>query len=179
MKGTGRPTVYDQELHDLWVWSLALEGLTDKEIAQRMGIAKSTLNKWKLEHPSFSDSIKQGKAGPDAKVVKSLYQRAIGYDYEEREVILDTVSGRPTRIKQTKKHVPPDVTAGIFWTKNRMSDQWRDNKKFEQERIDIEHKRLALEYEKLEIYKQKAGLGPVPDDAPILMDSLGAPDDGV
>jgi len=173
----GRPTAYDPDTHNDWVWALALQGFTDVEIAKKMGISKATLNNWKKEYPDFLDSIKRGKEGPDSKVVRSLYQRATGYDAEDSKIILDAATGRPIRIERTKRHVPPDVTAGIFWTKNRQADQWRDNKKLDQERLDLEYKKLDIEREKLEVLKQRAGLSDEPLDAPILVDSLGIPDD--
>jgi len=124
-----RPKEYIQDLHDSWAWSLAMEGLTDKEIAQKMGIAKSTLNKWKIDFPSFSDSLKAGKEPVDSTVQKSLYQRAIGYSFKEKKVIveLDTNGNqKPARIETTEKIVPPDTTAQIFWLKNRRPDLWRE-----------------------------------------------------
>lgn len=33
---------------------------------------------------------------------------------------------KPVKIEKTKKHVPPDVTAQIFWLKNRQRDRWQD-----------------------------------------------------
>ena len=125
----GRPSAYIEELHNDWAWSLAAEGLTDKEIAEKMGVAKSTLNKWKLGFPSFSDSLKRGKEIIDAQVQKSLYQRAIGYEYKEKKVIVELDSNgnqKPARIETTEKIVPPDTTAQIFWLKNRQPDKWRD-----------------------------------------------------
>ena len=125
----GRPSGYIEDLHNDWAWSLAAEGLTDKEIAEKMGIAKSTLNKWKLENQSFSDSLKNGKETIDAQVQKSLYQRAIGYEYKEKKVIVELDNNgnqKPARIETTEKLVPPDTTAQIFWLKNRQPDKWRD-----------------------------------------------------
>jgi hypothetical protein len=29
------------------------------------------------------------------------------------------------------EHVPPDVTAGIYWTKNRMPERWRDQQQID------------------------------------------------
>jgi len=125
----GRPREYLEEIHDVWAWSLAVEGLTDKEIAKRIGIAKSTLNKWKNDFPSFSDSLKSGKETIDSKVEKSLFQRAIGYSYKEKKVVIEMDANgnqKPARIETTEKIVPPDTTAQIFWLKNRKSKEWRD-----------------------------------------------------
>jgi len=124
-----RPKEYIQDLHDNWAWSLATEGLTDKEIAEKMGIAKSTLNKWKIDFPTFSDSLKAGKEPVDSTVQKSLYQRAIGYSFKEKKVVVELDSNgnqKPARIETTEKIVPPDTTAQIFWLKNRRPDLWRE-----------------------------------------------------
>ena len=60
--------MYIKGVHDKWAESLAIDGLIDVEIAKRMGIAKSTLNKWKREHPEFMDSLKATKEIADSKV---------------------------------------------------------------------------------------------------------------
>ena len=33
---------------------------------------------------------------------------------------------KPIKVEKTKKRVPPDVTAQIFWLKNRQRDRWQD-----------------------------------------------------
>jgi len=33
---------------------------------------------------------------------------------------------KPAKVKRVKKHVAPDVTACIFWLKNRRPAEWRD-----------------------------------------------------
>ena len=46
----------------------ARDGLTDKEIAERMGIARSTLNLWKKKFSVISDALKKGKEITDIEV---------------------------------------------------------------------------------------------------------------
>ena len=36
----------------------ARNGLTDEQIAQKMGIARSTLAQWKTDYPDISDTLK-------------------------------------------------------------------------------------------------------------------------
>lgn len=60
----------------------------------------------------------------DRQVEKSLLQRALGYSYEETSEKYE--DGELTERKVTKKHIPPDTTAQIFWLKNRKPEQWRD-----------------------------------------------------
>ncbi|MFV0536810.1 MAG: helix-turn-helix domain-containing protein [Dysgonomonas sp.] len=126
---TGRPTKYNPDVHPELALSLAIDGLTDKEIAKEMGIAKSTLNVWKKEHPEFMDSIKTGKAQADRKVQLSLYKRATGFTVKEKKVVVELDSDgnqKPARIETTEKHIVADTTAQIFWLKNRRPQEWRD-----------------------------------------------------
>jgi hypothetical protein len=61
-------------------------------------------------------------------VERALAERAIGYTVDVEEWFV--VKGK-LETKTVRKHYPPDVTAGIFWTKNRMSDRWRDLQRHE------------------------------------------------
>ena len=57
-----------------------------------------------------------------------VYKRQ-GYEYEEEKKIIEYDKDgnvKPVKIEKTKKHVPPDVTAQIFWLKNRQRDRWQD-----------------------------------------------------
>lgn len=108
---------------------LSLLGLTDVEMGAFFGVHENTINRWKNEHPEFMVALKSGKEDADAKVVKSLYKRAIGYT--SKEVVTASHQGIITDIKVVDKYIPPDTTAAIFWLKNRQSKRWRD--KVEQE----------------------------------------------
>jgi len=127
----GRPTRYRAAFVDLAFW-IARAGSTDVEIAEELGISERTLYNWKERHPEFLQAIKRGKELPDARVEQSLYQRALGYDYEESKVVADK-DKKVKRVEKTKKFVPPDVTACIFWLKNRMPEKWRDRHEHELE----------------------------------------------
>lgn len=121
---------YTSQIHDHIAWALAVEGETDIQIAEVMGITERTLNNWKKTHESFFQSLKKGKSVADADVVKSLYNRAVGkVVVKNKKVTIEMDSEgnqRPARIETTEQQVPPDVTAAIFWLKNRNPAQWRD-----------------------------------------------------
>lgn len=102
----------------------ARDGCTDKEIAANIGINPDTLYTWKKKFPILADTLKKGKDVVDRQVEKSLLQRALGYSYEETSEKYE--GGVMTERKVTKKHIPPDTTAQIFWLKNRKPEQWRD-----------------------------------------------------
>lgn len=98
----------------------ARNGLSDKDISQQCGVAESTFNEWKKKFPELSESLKEGKEVPDRKVENALYQSAVGYHYTEEQV---TNTGEVVEVKRYSK---PNITAQIFWLKNRKPNQWRD-----------------------------------------------------
>ena len=103
----------------------ARDGLVDEQIAQNIGIAASTLYEWKKQYPEISEALKKGKEVVDRQVENALLKRALGYEYDE----ITTEYGK--EIKRVTKQVVPDVTAQIFWLKNRKPDQWRDKQQIE------------------------------------------------
>lgn len=107
----------------------ARNGLTDEQISQNIGINKSTLYDWKKKYPEFSNALKKGKEIIDLQVENALLNRALGYEYEETIKTIDD-KGKKT-IKVVNKHIAGDVTAQIFWLKNRKPERWRDKQDFE------------------------------------------------
>jgi hypothetical protein len=106
------------------------EGYDDKKLAKTFGIGTSTLYKWKADHPEFSQAICRGKDLFDGENVEpALLKRALGYDVPWEEINEEYDKGG-TLIKRTVrrgvKHFAPDVTAQIFWLKNRSGGRWRD-----------------------------------------------------
>ena len=112
----------------------ARDGLTNEQIAQQIGINPDTLYTWIKRFPEISEALKKGKAVVDNMVENALLKRALGYEVAEvTEGPLETAEGiKYEEIKRVTKHVPGDVTAQIFWLKNRRPDRWRDKQ-------DVEH----------------------------------------
>lgn len=76
----------------------ARSGLTDKQIAFNIGIADQTFRNWKSKYPEFRRALKNGKQVADFLIENALFNKA--------------ASG--------------DVTAMIFWLKNRMPNEWQN-----------------------------------------------------
>lgn len=125
----GRPSKYKPEFAEQ-AHKLCLLGATDPELANFFKVAISTIALWKVQHAEFSDALKISKTEADDLVAKSLYRRALGYEVDD--VDLKVVKGKLTKTA-TRKHIPPDVTACIFWLKNRRPEEWRD----------VQHRTLA------------------------------------
>lgn len=105
MAKVGRKSKYDDFVDCgglVLVAGWARDGLDDVLIAKKIGIAKSTLCDWKNKYPEFADAIKKSKEFADFEVEQALY----------------------------KKAKMGDVTAQIFWLKNRQPRKWRDKVSF-------------------------------------------------
>lgn len=135
--GVGRIGLYEKWLEEdnlLLLEAWARDGLTDEQIAKNIGIASKTLYRWKNKYSQISHSLKKGKEIIDYETENALLKRAIGYEVEEvKTYIEDTGSGKKKKIEKTIKHVPADVTACIFWLKNRKPQEWRGKQKVENE----------------------------------------------
>ena len=102
----------------------ARDGLTDEQIALKMGINVATLYRYKQSYCEICDALKKGKEIVDIQVENALFKRAMGYEYEETKIIISENDGK--RVETVKKQMPPDTTAQIFWLKNRKPEKWRD-----------------------------------------------------
>lgn len=120
-KGKYEHWLTDEGLQLITGW--ARRGLTDEQIAHNCGISAKTLYEWKKKFSKFCEALKNGKEVADIQVENALYKRAVGYQYQEKTV---EESENGTKVKFVTKEMPPDVTAQIFWLKNRQPDLWRD-----------------------------------------------------
>jgi len=129
-KPKGRPSKYEGKKSDAIAFNVSRLGAMETEIAKTLGVNIDTLYEWRKVHSSFTEAIKAGKAAADQRIQESLYTRAQGYSYEEEmdEESQSERTGKQTRKRTYKKHLAPDVTAQIFWLKNRQPEIWRDRR---------------------------------------------------
>jgi hypothetical protein len=127
----GRPPKYNQSIHPQLAEAWAASGKTDKQISEKLGVSESTLNAWKTTHPEFSESIKRGKEAPDDQVEASLFSRAIGYNNPNAVKIFMPANAEAPVYAPYTEHYAPDVTAQIFWLKNRRPERWREKSEVE------------------------------------------------
>jgi hypothetical protein len=140
----GRKSKYESHVQPklFLVECWARDGLTDEQMAKKLGISKDSFYKYKSDFPEFSDSLKKGKEIVDYEVENALLKRALGYDYCEEKVEVETTpDGVPIsrKVVQILKHVVPDTTAQIMWLNNRRPDKFRRNagkEKLDEERLE-------------------------------------------
>ena len=108
----------------------ARDGLTLEQIAHNIGCSASTLHEWIKRFPEISEALKKGADVADIAVENALHKRAVGYSYDEivSEPSVDPETGKEALkiSKIVRRHVVPDVTAQIYWLKNRLPKKWRD-----------------------------------------------------
>lgn len=134
-KKAGRRGKYEDWLTEdglLKVQGWARDGLSNEQIAHNMGITFQTLYKWQDKYSELREALKKGKEVVDREVENALLKRALGYEYDEvtQEPVTDKDTGI-TEMRVTKrvtKQIVPDVTAQIFWLKNRKPNEFRDKR---------------------------------------------------
>lgn len=80
----------------------ARDGLTNEQIAHNIGINVKTLYDWKNKESNISNALKDGR-----EVVDYLVENAL-----------------------LKSALEGNVTAQIFWLKNRKKEQWRERQEY-------------------------------------------------
>lgn len=103
----------------------ARDGLTLEQISHNIGCSASTLHEWINRFPEISEALKKGRDLADIEVENALFKRATGYDAMDSSTETDG-AGNVIKSKVTTRHVAPDVTAIIFYLKNRLPKKWRD-----------------------------------------------------
>lgn len=76
----------------------ARDGLTNEQIANNIGISAKTLYEWKNKSSKICDTLKKGREVVDFEVENALLKNAL----------------------------EGNVTAQIFWLKNRKKNDWRE-----------------------------------------------------
>ena len=113
-KGKYQEWLTEEGLFKIEGW--ARDGLTDKQIAENIGISRSTLNKWKNDFSDISDTLKRGKEVVDRQVENALFKRALGYEYTERTAKLvdrdpDVVEAERREFENRFKLDNPEATS--------------------------------------------------------------------
>jgi len=121
VRGRGRPTKYRPD-YPRQAEQLARLGAADADLAEAFEVSAMTIWRWRMAYPEFCYALKEGKDAFDDRVERSLAMRAVGYSYDAEKIFYQ--NGKVIRVPY-REHVPPDVTACIFWLKNRRPEQWR------------------------------------------------------
>lgn len=142
----------------------ARDGLTNEQIAEKMGISRKTLQEWCVKYGDICDTLKKGKEIVDREVENALLERAIGGVHKVKKNIKVKKTyyddhGRKCEKEEIKEvideiYTPGDTTAQIFWLKNRKPDMWKDKQSMEISGLAEEQSKL---HELLEQRRMRRG----------------------
>lgn len=124
----GRPSLFTNVIKDCML-RMYEKGMTDSEVAEIIGVSQQTIDNWKKKDQDFFGSLKEAKEMADQVVEVSLLNRAIGYSHKTEKIFLNK-KDEIVRA-ETIQHYAPDVTAQIFWLKNRKPKEWREKQEIE------------------------------------------------
>jgi transcriptional regulator with XRE-family HTH domain len=137
-RGRGQPTKYQPDYVKI-AQLMAERGATQDEIADGLNVTRRTVANWLARHDEFSRAVNAGNEVFNPRVERALAERAIGF-YADKYVWRKTTEKERRKDKELPEWVlepservyyPPDTTAGIYWSKNRMKDKWANVHKVE------------------------------------------------
>lgn len=141
-------------LDEIEEWSK--EGATEETIAQKLGITRQTLWKYKNANDDIFNAIKRGRCVVVDNLRSALVKKALGFKYKETKTIIQEIefddgeTKTPAKLIRTEimeKYSPPDVAAVNLALKNYDKDNWsNDWQNFELKKQELEiKKQLAKE----------------------------------
>lgn len=164
----GKPRKYDNYVKPyLALISEWCRTMTERQIAEKLGIAYSTFNQYKLDYSELREAIKKGRQNLVAELRSSLIRRANGYDYVETKQTTERVelpkemhealvkagftpeqieNGRVVKMEISHKHAHSDVAALNLALKNYDKENWANDPQM----LDIRKKELELRERQIE-----------------------------
>ena len=83
-----------------------------RQVAEYLGITEKTIIKLRKVHPKLNEAFQYGDEELKQKLIDAMYQRAVGFEYEETQTVIEeTKTGTKKRITKYKKQSLPDVQA--------------------------------------------------------------------
>lgn len=126
----GRKSKYESEIkpHLDEIKKAVSAGATDQEIADGLGIAKSTLSKYKAQKKEFAEAFARGRDKVCFEIKAALLKKALGFQYEEEKSVArhDKDGDAVVMVETYRRYCPPSETAAGMLLRN-YDKEWRDN----------------------------------------------------
>lgn len=142
-------------------------GATERQIAEKLGVAYSTFNDYKVKYPELMELLEKGRRNLVADLRGVLVKRAKGFDYTETKVVKENVDlpdairaflldngfteeqlsqSRIVKTEVMNKHALPDVAALNLALKNYDKDNWANDP----QTLELKKKELELKEKRIE-----------------------------
>lgn len=136
---------------DIKAW--ARDGVPEKEMAKRLGIAYSTFRDYKDHNSVLSALLKKSKEHFDNEVIDALHRNTLGGIIEltvpmKIKKTYFNELGKKEREEEeivyvkTQEYVKPDTMAQIYWLNNRQSAKWKQKPNDDGEKAQSETEAL-------------------------------------
>lgn len=103
-------------------------GLTNSQIADNLGIGRSTFGNFAGIHLQLKETLRSAREDAEVLVENALFKRALGYAYREvtRERVWneDRQDYEMATTKSVTKQVAADVVAIQYWLEHRAPKRW-------------------------------------------------------
>lgn len=166
----GRPNKYETHVKSRFdeIEEWVQLGATEKEIAKRLHVNKSTFIEYKNKYPELEELIIKAREVPVEKIKAAMYKRATGFEYIETKTVTQEIKlpsevekileennfhfingNKPQLIKTEtiKKYVVPDVAAGLVLLQHWDKDE-KGKTKWSRDPASLELKIEELEFKK-------------------------------
>lgn len=145
----GRKSKYERLVKPrlAWINEQIRNGVTEKALADALGITEQTLNNYKHRYPEFVTALTEGK-GADVlqRLINSGVEAACGQWIEEETIIIQLdEDGEPSKRQKTitKKFIPPNPSLNQYYTKH-----FGKNEGFTGDPLALEFKKAKLDFDK-------------------------------
>lgn len=165
----GRPNKYETNVkprfNEIMDWLQI--GVTDKEIAENLGINKATFCEYKKLYNELNELYKKGRRMPVQAIKSALYKRATGFTYSEKKTVIeyeewsDEIKSameavgmdtsnldkrRLVRVEIYEKNALPDPASAMILLKH-----WDKDQEWTQDPASLRLKKEELELKKKQI----------------------------
>lgn len=127
----GRKSAYDTRIKPRFseIAEWLANGATEKQIAQNLGIAGSTFEKYKAINTEFAEFLKNGRRNLVLQLRGALVKKALGFDYTETKTItkVEPDGSISSSTETAYKKAMPDVAALNLCLKNYDPDDWAND----------------------------------------------------
>lgn len=141
--------------------------MTERQIAEKLGIAYSTWNQYKVDYTELTEILKKGRSDLVSELRSALIKKAKGYEYTETKEVTEHVqwpeeiyisllergftpeqiaSSRLIKTEITHKEMSPDVAALNLALKNYDKENWANDPQM----LKIREKELKLKEQQIE-----------------------------
>lgn len=118
--------------------------MTEKQIAQKLGVGYSSWCDYKNKYSELSETLKKGRETLVIELRSVLIRKAKGFNYSEKKTIKE--NGQVVREEIYEKASLPDVAALNLLLKNYDADHWANDP----QALRIREKEIELQERKIE-----------------------------